>query len=177
MKSDKTYKLKSKDDYNRLVKIKDYILETFNVDLLETKKRRKRELVELRVLFFALAKERTRLSYVDIADYLGKDHATVVYSLKMWRDFIHKNYQSYFDAYLTTPNVELNSEEYITNLKSKFRQDVIKEYDYKLSKIKSQADEIISQLNNEKDKQEILDKLKIIVKAKIRMNQVEHIIK
>jgi len=167
----KTRENKFKQDNKKLVNIKDYIYNKFGVDLLENSNSRKRRLVELRTLFFALAKDKTELTLSNIGTYLNKDHATVLHSLKSWNNFISKDYQIYYDEFLEIPNGNINSKKY---LKKKFAKELIKEYEYKLKQRTTEADDIINQLENESDREEILNKLKIIVKAKLQMNEVKH---
>jgi len=162
---------KFKKDVNTLAKIKDFIHNKFGVDLLENSNSRKRRLVELRTLFFALAKDKTELTLSNIGTYLNKDHATVLHSLKSWNNFISNDYQIYYDEFIEIPNGNINSKKY---LKKKFVKELINEYEYKLKQRTTEADDIINQLENENDREEILNKLKIIVKAKLQMNEVKH---
>jgi chromosomal replication initiation ATPase DnaA len=87
--------------HNHLVRvIRNAVIRVIGVNPLDITYRRKHEFVEARQLFAYFVKRETKLSLREIGDLIGKDHATVIASLRCVEKFIQteKLYKEKFEA-------------------------------------------------------------------------------
>ncbi len=88
---------KTKEIMKEVQRIENYINGALDIDIQEPT--RKRDIVEGRFLYAAIAKKCTNLSLEKIGKHIGKDHATIIHSLKVYNAVLSKKYKSLFDTY------------------------------------------------------------------------------
>lgn len=106
-----------------VVFLKDKILEMLDVDVFKTKHLRKYEYVFARYLFIAVLRELyTKITVAEIGNILDKDHSTIVYSLKVIKNFLEldKKFQNSFEILVNQSIVfmESHKKEEIETLKN-----------------------------------------------------------
>ena len=78
-------------------RIEKFINDSLEINIQE--KTRKRDIVEGRFLYAAIAKKCTNLSLEKIGNHIGKDHATIIHSLKVYNNVLKDKYKSLFETY------------------------------------------------------------------------------
>ena len=91
--------------------IVDHILQMTGVDVTLRTSSRERLLVEHRCLFFKMARDQNKWSLAEIGRFLNKDHASVLYGLKLY--YIVET-QLFIDTEQTYKVSDVNSELYKT---------------------------------------------------------------
>ena len=73
-----------------------------NLNIVINTNTRKREIVDGRFLFFALARKCTELSLDKIGKHFGKDHATVIHGVNMFNNVVNldKKFKNLYDSYV-----------------------------------------------------------------------------
>ena len=117
--------------------IKSVCEETFDIDL--TKRTRKREYVAKRCIYFKIARSTSGASFESIGKSVGRNHATVMHSLKEF-EYIIKNDPFYHALYI---KVRLKCGVIIKN---KFEKQIDKQeyYLHQNINLKAELKEIVS---------------------------------
>ena len=87
-------------DMNKLKEIERFVNSNLNIEI--NTNTRKRDIVDGRFLFFALARKCTELSLDKIGKHFGKDHATVLHGVNMFNNVVklNKKYKNLYDSYV-----------------------------------------------------------------------------
>ena len=85
---------------NELIKIHKYVNASLKIEIKQAT--RKRNIVDGRFLFFAIARETTDLSLERIGMYLNKDHASVCHGVNMFNDVLvlDKKFKALYNVYI-----------------------------------------------------------------------------
>ena len=165
----------------KLQDIKNFVDSEFDIDI--STNTRKREYVEARALYYKLAKEYTKLSLERIGGKLKRDHATVIHALNnVWEHALSTNedvYDSYyrFKDMMAELNSENQSEETLRQRLIKAKREIasmkaigLGNYQAlkdELEEVKSENkrfNELISQLDDDKKKEQLFFRLEAAVK-------------
>jgi len=165
----------------KLQDIKSFVDSEFDIDI--STNTRKREYVEARALYYKLAKEHTKLSLERIGGKLKRDHSTVVHALNnVWEHALSTNedvYDSYyrFKDMMAELNSENQSEETLRQRLIKAKREIasmkaigLGNYQAlkdELEEVKSENkrfNELISQLDDDKKKEQLFFRLEAAVK-------------
>jgi transcriptional regulator with AAA-type ATPase domain len=165
----------------KLQDIKNFVDSEFDIDI--SKNTRKREYVEARALYYKLAKEYTKLSLERIGGKLNRDHATVIHALNnVWEHAITTN-EDVYDSYYKFKDmmVELNSEdkneETLNQRLDKAKREIasmkaiglgnyqaLKDELEAFKKENKRFNDLISQLDDDRKKEELFFRLESAVK-------------
>lgn len=109
-------------ELNQIVKL---VNDFFDVDIRTQK--RSREMVMIRAAYYYIAREKTKYSTLKIAREIGRNHATVLHSLKNFDNwmFYDPEYKQKFDNLKKIVFNELTLEEF-KEKKLKFKYEMIK---------------------------------------------------
>ena len=104
-----------------LSKIHKYVNASLKIEIKQTT--RKRDIVDGRFLFFAIARDSTDMSLERIGMYLNRDHSTVIHGVNMFNDvlILEKKFKTLYNVYINENYVEPDAglETIISNLKEK----------------------------------------------------------
>lgn len=154
----------------KLQPIRQFILKLYGRDVYDDLKCRKRDYVDMRMLYYKIAKEVTKYSLGRIGETLGKNHATVINSLRNWDSFGHQDYSDAFESGVryfnnTDKNMYLPKEikSYISEL-----TEEIDELRDRLNIVTNNNDDVVNilaELKNKRSLPKILEKLRYMVMA------------
>ena len=155
----------------KLQPVRDYILREFDVDVYKNTQYRQRKLVDLRMLYFAVARETTKYPLDVIGSTLNKDHSTVLHALKSFIDFGYNDFKTYYDECLLLFKdtedenfvVNYGDVDYVRQVRIKY-EDLKAKYD-DLKKNSNAVNDILSKLKNKSSMEVILTKLNYMVMA------------
>ncbi len=165
----------------KLQDIKNFVDTEFDIDII--KNTREREYVEARCLYYKLAKEHTKLSLKRIGGKLKRDHATVLHSLNnVWEHALSTN-EDIYDAYYKFKDIVAESNVIIENeytLKQQLMManaeivsmkaiglgnyQALKDELEALKKENKRFNDLISQLDDDRKKEELYFRLESAVK-------------
>jgi hypothetical protein len=136
----------------RLNYIFNYVSNRTELDI--KRNTRKREYVEARFLFFALASKNTFYSYAKIGSFLGKDHATVIHALKVFNDTLYHT-----NEYIKNLYDSFNIEGYKFFTRTKPTDEEILYLRAEVDKLVKENDNLRFELNSEKQKKSEFQRL------------------
>lgn len=153
------------------------------LDIKLKKNTRKKEYIFARALFYALAYDGKRFTYTTIGKYMGKDHATVLHSIKnvFPQIMFHNKYKSVYDELSLIVGDGIDEKTLIThqdgiyNLYQEMQKkdDIIQDLSLKLilaEKANNRVSEVLKDLTPE-ETETLLDKM-ILTSKVIRNHRV-----
>lgn len=160
---------------NKLQLIYDYVKNVTELDI--SKPTRRREYVDARALFYALASKWTRRSSIDIGSFLGKDHATVIHCKKLFYtvlyvqdEFMKKAYDS-FDQEMINHNMLEELIEDVTNVDFAHKNTLLIDEN---TKLRATIQDLTFELQNVKDKLNSVSMFSEYVKD-LNTNQIDRL--
>lgn len=153
------------------------------LDIKLKKNTRKKEYIFARALFYALAYDGKRFTYTTIGKYMGKDHATVLHSIKnvFPQIMFHNKYKSVYDelSLIVGDGIDektiMTHQDGIYNLYQEMQKkdDIIQDLSLKLilaEKVNNRVVEVLKDLTPE-ETETLLDKM-ILTSKVIRNHRV-----
>lgn len=123
---------------DRLNDLADFILKELKVDVRLNTKSRANNLPKYRSVFFNIYLSCYKIDLASLGSYLGKDHVTVMHSIKMWDEQLSKKYFKLILKYKQKRNlissyekIEIDKDEYIDKLKEEIIDCKIKIFELK----------------------------------------------
>jgi hypothetical protein len=106
---------------NNAEKIRQFIIDTLEVDVFENPKSRQRDLVEARALFYKIALETNpNLTLQALAKLFGKNHASIIHSLHLYNDWLFRELDIHKNVFIATHGTTLT----LTDIKQSLLKDI-----------------------------------------------------
>jgi hypothetical protein len=158
-----------------LSKIHNYVNASLKIEIKQNT--RKRNIVDGRFLFFAIARETTDLSLERIGMYLNKDHASVIHGVNMFNDVLtlDKKFNTLYNVYINDNWVEPDAgiDEVISDLKQKISNLEVKNINLEL-KLKEKVPFLEDYYKLDyKERETVKERLNLIIKLMPSNQQVK----
>lgn len=126
--------------------ITDFIIEHLGIDVFENTKKRDRELVEARALFYKIALETNpELTLTALARLFNKHHASIIYSINLYNDLLYKDYNVYLTMFIAQYDIVLTLSNGKTSILKEITSKVLKIDDAKdLKEFEQEVKELLT---------------------------------